>query len=638
MKTKYKLLLLIIVACVCCVAIYYNVEKVKPVTIVDDLIAMQTELENDYVLTDEDTFDNPRIIVNPYKISPLTALVMFKTNDSTIVNITVVGKDEKTTLTHSFSSTKEHYIPIYGLYAGTTNKVIISMNGKEKVLEITTDQLPEDLNKATTTISEIEELDNSFYFVTPSSDGYTAAYDIYGDVRWYLTENMIWDIQPLENGNLMLSTNRLVNSPYYTTGVVEMDYLGKIYYEYSLPGGYHHDVYEMPNGNLLLASDDFTSGYVEDYIVEIDRENGEIVKTWDLKDILKMDDGQSENWVEYDWFHNNSVWYDEKTNSITLSGRHQDAVINIDYATGTLNWIIGDKTNWSEEYHKYFFEPIGDDFEWQWSQHAAMITPEGYVFIFDNGNNKSKNEDEYVDASNSYSRGVLYKIDTVNMTIEQIWQYGKERGSEFYSPYISDVDYLNTNHYLIHSGGVVTYEGVAQNYPAGLTDYDALYSKTVEIKNDQVLFELSLDGNYYRAEKIDIYSNVNYSNASGIRLGSLGETETDNHFNLVLFNKDFDEVKDKYNIKITKEVDRLVVEGTFKKEDSVTIILNSPFSQKNYDVRISTKPYTALCVDVFNKDELTVTKYINDEGLSGKYYLFIKINGTIYDSDLYIYY
>ena len=32
-----------------------------------------------------------------------------------------------------------------------------------------------------------------------------------------------------------------------------------------------------------------------------------------------------------------------------------------------------------------------------------------------------------------------------NMTIEQIWEYGKKRGSEFYSPYISDVDYCGNN-------------------------------------------------------------------------------------------------------------------------------------------------------------------------------------------------
>src|SRR5699024_10516050 len=116
-------------------------------------------------------------------------------------------------------------------------------------------------------------------------------------------------------------------------------------------------------------------------------------------------------------------------------------------------------------------------------------------------------------------------------------------------------------------------------------------SKTVEIKNDKVIFELDLDGNYYRAEKINIYDNVNYSKEESKQLGTLGETKEDKQYNFVWFNKDFKEVQEKYNINITKESDRLVVEGTFKKEDNVTIILDSPFRQKNYNVRISSKPY-----------------------------------------------
>lgn len=191
------------------------------------------------------------------------------------------------------------------------------------------------------------------------------------------------EYRTIKNGHLLLSTERLVNAPYYNTGLYEIDLLGKIYMEYSLEGGYHHDYEELPNGNLLVASNQFHNekGTVEDVIVEIDRKTGKILKQIDLKDILKMEDGKSENWSEYDWFHNNSVWYDEKTNSITLSGRHQDAVINIDYDTLKLNWIIGDPTNWSKEYQKYFFKPLGDDFEWQWSQHAAMITLKD-MFLF----------------------------------------------------------------------------------------------------------------------------------------------------------------------------------------------------------------------------------------------------------------
>ena len=36
--------------------------------------------------------------------------------------------------------------------------------------------------------------------------------------------------------------------------------LGKYIKNIVYLGGYHHDYYEMPNGNLLVASDDFTSG------------------------------------------------------------------------------------------------------------------------------------------------------------------------------------------------------------------------------------------------------------------------------------------------------------------------------------------------------------------------------------------
>ena len=47
-----------------------------------------------------------------------------------------------------------------------------------------------------------------------------------------------------------------------------------------------------------------------------------------------------------------SVWYDKPTNSITMSGRHQDAVINFNYETGKLNWILGDPEGWGEEWQR----------------------------------------------------------------------------------------------------------------------------------------------------------------------------------------------------------------------------------------------------------------------------------------------
>ena len=646
MKNKKKIILIaLLVVIVLVVVLLFVLNSLatnnKEVEQTISLVDTQAELEKEFVSKGY-TIDNPNIIVNPYEISPLTALVIFETEEEVAPTVTIMGKDEHTTFTHEFESNTVHYLPIYGLYAGEANEVIIEFGDTKKNITIETEALPEDFILPTSVKADKNSLGNELYFFSPSSSGYTSAYDINGDVRWYLTINALWEINRLENGHFMVSTERLVNSPYYMTGLYEMDLLGKIYKEISLEGGYHHDYFEMPNGNLLVASDDFYNDYgtVEDYIVEVDINNGEIIKTWDLKDILNMDDGKSENWVDYDWFHNNSVWYDEATNSITLSGRHQDAVINIDYDTGELNWIIGDSTNWSEEYQKYFFTPVGDDFEWQWSQHAAMITPEGYVFILDNGNNKSKNKEEYVPAEDSYTRGVMYKIDTDNMTIEQIWEYGKERGSEFYSPYISDVDYLDKGHYIVHSGGIVYVDGKNSNKPAGIGGADKLVSDTVELIDDEVVFEIVLPTNNYRVEKMSLYTeNENYEKGEAKRIGSLGVTDvTEERFGFILGTTDISEFDRDFSV--TEEVDRIVVSGRYKQGEDVNILLYQNMNIKEYHVSVSKKPYTALCLDIFTEDEtengIVVNKYINSEGLKGKYSVYLEIDGVIYDTGEYV--
>lgn len=646
------LIMILIILIVIEVFLEFNVRNIniKEVEVVTSLIENQEELESEFKIKGY-TIDNPNVILNPYEISPLTALVLFETKTNVTPKVTIIGKDASSTFTHIFKKGKKHYLPIYGLYANYANEIIIEYqeedNTIKKSITIKTDKLSDNMVLPTSIYADKENLGNDLYFYTPSSIGYTCAYDINGDVRWYFTNYALWKIDRLENGHLLVSTERLINSPYYMTGLYEMDLLGKIYTEYSLEGGYHHDYYEMENGNLLVASDDFNNddGTVEDYIVELDRVTGDVVKTFDLKDILNMKDGQSENWIAYDWFHNNSVWYDKETNSITLSGRHQDAVINIDYDTGDLNWIIGDSTNWSEEYQKYFFTPVGEgEFEWQWSQHAAMITPEGYVFILDNGNNKSKIESEYVPAENSYTRGVMYKIDTKNMTIEQIWEYGKDRGSEFYSPYISDVDYLAENHYIVHSGGIVYVDGKNSNQPAGFSTNTTLVSDTVELLNDKVIFELKLPTNNYRVEKMSLYTeNESLKLKEPSRLGTLGKTDIDEKkITPIIDSVKIDEEYESHDITITKEIDRLVVKGRFKRGTDVNIILYKNMVSNYYNVKISKKPYTALCVDIFTEEEnekgITVTKYINEEDLHGKYSIYLSIDGIIYNTGQYVEY
>ena len=648
-KKKILIIVPIIILIILFVLIILNNKSTNKKLLKDtkSLVTLQSEYEKDFK-TNGYKIENPNIIIDPYKSSPLTALILFETKNDVTPKVTVVGKDKNTTITHTFQNTTKHYLSIYGLYPDYENKVIIEYKEKGKQIKkevtIKTDKLPDDFPLPTSVNSKKEELGTEFYFYTPSSKGYSCAYDMNGDVRWYLTHYAIWDNTRLKNGNMLVSTERLINTPYYMTGLYEIDMFGKIYKEYSLPGGYHHDYYEMPNGNLLVATDDFDNEYgtVEDYIVELDRKNGKIVNKIDLKNILNMTDGKSENWTSYDWFHNNSVWYDEKTNSITLSGRHQDAVINIDYKTKKLNWIIGDSKNWSKDFQKYFFKKARENFEWQWSQHAAMITKEGYVFLFDNGNNKSKIKDNYVPADKSYSRGVMYKINKKNMTIEQIWEYGKERGNDFYSPYISDVDYLSKNHYIVHSGGIVKENGKPSNQPAGLsTGNIELKSDTVELLNDKVIFELVLPTNNYRVEKMNIYNDTKLELGKAKRVGTLGKTNaTSKKYGIINNPKNIKNITKKYNIKLSKEEDRLVFSGRFKRTNNVNVILYKNLKSNYYKVKVSKHPYTALCVDIFteeeNKNGINITKYINKEGLKGKYSIYIEIDGVIYQTKEYV--
>ena len=99
-------------------------------TLIEDQANIEDKFESEGY-----TLENPNVILNPYGNSPLTALVIFETDDEEEISVTIKGKDELSTYTHTFDEGKVHYIPIYGLYAGRENEVIISNGDKENTLK-----------------------------------------------------------------------------------------------------------------------------------------------------------------------------------------------------------------------------------------------------------------------------------------------------------------------------------------------------------------------------------------------------------------------------------------------------------------------------------------------------------------------
>ena len=587
------------------------------------------------------TIENPLVKYNAYLINPLSAVVLFKTEQPVAVTVRVLGKTKEATISHTFPKAITHILPVLGLYSNYENTVEIeAYRGKKTTLKISVPDVFEGKKIIDYMKTTAEYLQDNMIVVSPAGLDLSTGFDFAGDARWHLSIQCVFDLKPLRNGNLIIGTDRLLRMPYYMSGLYEMSLVGKIYKEYRVPGGYHHDSFELPDGNLLSLTEDLRSDTVEDMCVMIDRETGEILKTWDYKDFLDASKvGKSGSWTDHDWFHNNAVWYDAHTNSLTFSGRHIDAMTNIDFETGKLNWIIGDPEGWAEEYQKYFFKPIGNNFEWQYEQHANLITPDGDVMCFDNHHYGSKNPEKFATANNSYSRGVRYHINTEDMTIEQVWSYGKERGAEFFSPYICNVEYYNEGHYMVHSGGIAyDKEG---NPSEALGPYAAQVggtqtSITVEVCNDVKMLELKVPGNYYRAEKFKLYNDVNnLTIGEGRLVGYLNDTkEMDTEVPAELANELLPEFCE---ARIEDEIDKFTFFSRFVKGDLVLLQLEKGEEIHRYFISTTAEPAKAMCCGTFlDTDDRNTRTCITKTGLHGTYEVRVIINDKKYETGVTI--
>lgn len=209
--------------------------------------------------------DNPNVIINPYGNSPLTALVMFETDDYSEVEIIIKSKKGNSDINYTFDKDKYHMIPIYGLYADFDNTVVIKSGGREKILNIRTDKLPDDFM-----YSEDSARDNFLFY----NVNYPYAIDSDGEVRWYLNENYFGNITLLDNSNIIIGSDRYNEDESSTISFYKMNLLGKIYGEYLLQGGYYGGS-AILDDNILVLSDE---------ILLIDSQTGEVVTSYGNND------------------------------------------------------------------------------------------------------------------------------------------------------------------------------------------------------------------------------------------------------------------------------------------------------------------------------------------------------------------
>lgn len=220
------------------------------------------------------SIQNPNIIINPYGNSPLTALVMFETDDYSEVEITIKSKNGNSDINYKFAKDKYHMIPIYGLYADYNNEVIIRSEGRENIIYIKTDKIPDDF-----VYVDNVTCDNFMFY----NCNYPYAIDIDGEIRWYLNKHCYGNITFLDNSRIIIGSDSY-NEDGNTISFYKINLLGKVYNEYLLKG-YYYGYNSLYENNLMVLSDK---------ILLIDIQTGEIIKKYienDGYDYLALLDG-----------------------------------------------------------------------------------------------------------------------------------------------------------------------------------------------------------------------------------------------------------------------------------------------------------------------------------------------------------
>ena len=518
------------------------------------------------------------VVVNPYKIAPLTAVI--KNGGYTVENakVRIVPKKGGVEIAYPVSNRRlltHGGIPVFGLYPDYVNTVEVTYdrlhNGKRETFTDTYKIYASGVdmqvsgNSAQTHASfdvEVKRVDPKFkdrlylvnnlvwsapqvgQFVWNNPSGGSvewgglpenAIIDTAGDVRWYLKPDAIYDPESVYWGGVMLGFEQNRDGTLtwgYGQRYVKYDIMGREVYNRLISPNYNdfsHALSVGENGHQFLRvgssdlrrADNTHVRTVRDVIIEVDSESGNVVDEWRLFEILdpqrnivlkSIDQGAvclnvdlsksgqtltAEQIAKLEaqhafgditgtgagrnWAHVNSVDYDVEDDSIIISSRHQSSVVKIG-RDKKVKWILSAPNGWRGEWKDKVLTPVDKDgnplkcrlgkcegdFDWTWTQHTGWKINEMskgdiiYVSVFDNGDGRAFLQPD--DPKEKYSRAVVYKIDQKKMTVQQVWEYGKNRGHELYAPITSSVEYWKDKDSLLvywASIGVGTKEGPA---------------------------------------------------------------------------------------------------------------------------------------------------------------------------------
>ncbi len=328
--------------------------------------------------------------------------------------------------------------------------------------------------------------------------------------QWTSTYTPGASVYLLENGNL-LRTGKIANNNFQFGGVggkIELfDWDNNLIWEYTYTDStytQHHDIYPLPNGNILMIvatvmteaealqagrnPANLTQGEVfNEQILEIQpfgTNQANVVWEWNIKDHLVQDfDATKDNFgvvadnpnrldfnyinatnATANWLHCNSLQYNPALDQLVLSSRIMSEIYIIDHSTTTAEAA----TSTGGTYGK------GGDFLYRWGNKAAYdkgtssnqtlfgqhyphwiadgLTDAGKIMIFNNGGARAYSSIDIIDPMVTTPGNYTY--DNVNGygPTNAEWIYTTPTNTDFFTAILSSGERLPNGNTLICDG------------------------------------------------------------------------------------------------------------------------------------------------------------------------------------------
>ena len=469
---------------------------------------------------------------DPYGTNTRSLYVYFTTEQPASVSYTVSAEGYPDFSADAYEGADgpvtEHEFLVLGLLPDVTNTITLSITDEsgdvvERVIErkglglLGTEEVR---LEQPVTAADGTELGNGLYAILGNDSDeqdFMFYYDVNGVLRgevpilFYRSHRLLFD----DDGLMWFSAS--------TEKMAAMDRLGRLVKILDLGDRYilHHDYAFDADQNLVLLATELnrSDGCVQDQIVKLDTDTGEVTPLLDMGDMFPeykmstdhagIDESDITATGKWDWIHFNTIQM-LPDGSALLSARETSTIIKIDDLEGTptLDYMIGEPSVWAGTPQEDDFLTKVGDFPDTGGQHSITYVddpalPDGqyYLYMFDNNYGSAQTRPDFdwtvidgivtkysIATEGAYSQYRRYLVDENAGTYTEVNAFDVP-----YSPLVSSAQELDGGRVLIDSG----LQGLFGVYDESTGELLAQYRMKLNTSYIYRIYEYDFKGFYF---------------------------------------------------------------------------------------------------------------------------------------------